>query len=96
MRLADYDALRTYGRVPAGNPTMFGGFSVATLHWMNPGTDRIAFFLQLFPRDHIYQLLGCCFCIEWTCSSDEYASKRDPRFDGGNRLLHSWKVQRRV
>jgi hypothetical protein len=26
MRLAEYDALRTYGRVPGWNPTMFGGF----------------------------------------------------------------------
>jgi hypothetical protein len=58
MRLAEHDALRTYGRVPAWNPTMFGGFSVAALHWMNPGTDPIAFFLQLFPRDHVYQALG--------------------------------------
>ena len=57
-RLAEYDALRTYGRVPAWNPTMFGGFSVAALHWMNPGTDPIAFFLQLFPRDRVYQALG--------------------------------------
>ncbi len=48
VRLAEYDALRTYGRVPAWNPTMFGGFSVAALHWMNPGTDPIAFFLQRF------------------------------------------------
>jgi hypothetical protein len=32
MRLAEYDALRTYGRVPAWNPTMFGGFSLAALH----------------------------------------------------------------
>jgi hypothetical protein len=58
MRLAEYDALRTYGRVPAWNPSMFGGFSVAALHWMNPGTDPIAFFLQLFPRDRVYQALG--------------------------------------
>jgi hypothetical protein len=58
MRLAEYDALRTYGRVPAWNPRMFGGFSVAALHWMNPGTDPIAFFLQLFPRDRVYQALG--------------------------------------
>ena len=58
MRLAEYDALRTYGRVPGWNPTMFGGFSVAALHWMNPGTDPIAFFLQLFPRDRVYQALG--------------------------------------
>jgi hypothetical protein len=58
MRLAEYDALRTYGRVPAWNPTMFGGFSVAALHWMNPGTDPIAFFLQLFPRGRVYQALG--------------------------------------
>src|SRR6266487_2492767 len=58
MRLAEYDALRTYGRVPAWNPSMFGGFSVAALHWMNPGTDPIAFFLQLFPRGRVYQALG--------------------------------------
>src|SRR5919204_367997 len=58
MRLAEYAALRTYGRVPGWNPTMFGGFSVAALHWMNPGTDPIAFFLQLFPRDRVYQALG--------------------------------------
>ena len=32
MRLAEYDALRTYGRVPAWNPTMFDGFSLAALH----------------------------------------------------------------
>src|SRR5262245_2497136 len=57
-RLAEYDALQTYGRVPAWNPTMFGGFSVAALHWMNPGTDPIAFFLQLFRRDRVYQALG--------------------------------------
>jgi hypothetical protein len=64
MRLAEYDALRTYGRVPAWNPTMFGGFSVAALHWMNPGTDPIAFFLQLFPRDHVYQAL----CLDRACA----------------------------
>ena len=58
MRLAEYDALRTYGRVPAWNPSMFGGFSVAALHWMNPGSDPIALFLQLFPRDRVYQALG--------------------------------------
>jgi hypothetical protein len=58
MQLAEYDALRTYGRVPAWNPTMFGGFSVAALHAMHPGTDPIAFFLQLFPRDRMYQALG--------------------------------------
>jgi hypothetical protein len=58
VRLAEYDALQTYGRVPAWNPTMFGGFSVVALHWMNPGTDPIAFFLQLFPRAQVYQALG--------------------------------------
>jgi hypothetical protein len=58
MRLAEYDALRTYGRIPAWNPTMFGGFSVASAHWMNPGTDPIAYFLQLFARDRVYQALG--------------------------------------
>jgi hypothetical protein len=34
IRLAEYDALRMYGGVPAWNPIMFGGFSVAALHWM--------------------------------------------------------------
>jgi hypothetical protein len=58
MRLAEYDALRTFGRVPAWNATMFGGFSVAALHWMNPGTDPIAYILQLLPRDRLYQALG--------------------------------------
>jgi hypothetical protein len=58
MRLAEYDGLQTYGRVPAWNPTMFGGFSMAALHWMNPGTDPIAFFLQLFHRHRVYQALG--------------------------------------
>jgi hypothetical protein len=58
MRLAEYDALRTYARVTAWNPTMFAGFSVTALHWMNPGTDPISYFLQLFPRDRVYQALG--------------------------------------
>ena len=58
MRLAEYDALRTYGRVSTWNPTMFAGFSAAALHWMNPGTDPISIFLQLFPRDRVYQALG--------------------------------------
>jgi hypothetical protein len=58
MRLAEYDALQIHGQVPAWNPTMFGGFSVAALHWMNPGTDPIAYLLQLFPRDRVYQGLG--------------------------------------
>src|SRR6266508_2310578 len=50
MRLAEYDALRTYGRVPAWNPTIFGGFSVAALHWMNPGTDPIRDNSHVQPR----------------------------------------------
>jgi hypothetical protein len=58
MRLVEYDALRAYGRVPTWNPAMFGGFSVPALHWMNLGTDPVAYFLQLFPRDHVYEALG--------------------------------------
>jgi hypothetical protein len=49
MRLAEYDALQAYERVPAWNPTMFGGFSLAALHWMNPGTDPIALYLAALP-----------------------------------------------
>jgi hypothetical protein len=58
MRLAEYDALRTHGRVPAWNPTMFAGFSVPALHWMYPGTDPVAYLLQLFARDLVYVVLG--------------------------------------
>jgi hypothetical protein len=57
-RLFEYDTLRAYGRVPAWNPTMFGGFPLAALHWINPGADPIAYFLQLFPRERVYQVLG--------------------------------------
>lgn len=58
MRLAEYDSLAQYGRVTNWNPTMFGGFSTAALHWMNPGTDPIAYLLQLFPRERIFQVLS--------------------------------------
>ena len=58
MRLAEYDALRAYGRVPNWNSSMFGGFSVPALHWMNQGTDPVAYLLQLFPRDRVYEALG--------------------------------------
>jgi hypothetical protein len=37
---------------------MFGGFPLAALHWINPGTDPIAYLLQLFPRERVYQALG--------------------------------------
>jgi hypothetical protein len=37
---------------------MFGGFSLAALHWINLGTDPIAYLLQLFPRERVYQALG--------------------------------------
>src|SRR5262249_10311133 len=58
MRLAEYDALRAHGRVPNWNSSMFGGFSVPALHWMNQGTDPVAYLLQLFPRDRVYEALG--------------------------------------
>jgi hypothetical protein len=58
MRLAEYDALRTYGRAPGWNLHDVRRLLVAALHWMNPGTDPIAFFLQLFPHDRAYQALG--------------------------------------
>ena len=37
---------------------MFGGFSMASLHWMNPGKDPIPFLIQLFPRSEVFQVLG--------------------------------------
>jgi hypothetical protein len=58
IRLAEYDALKEYGRVPAWNPSMFGGFSMASLHWMNPGKDPVPYLLQFFPRQDVFQALG--------------------------------------
>jgi hypothetical protein len=58
IRLIEYDALQAFGRVPAWSPRMFGGFSLAALHWMNPGRDPIAYVLQLLPRSSIFQALG--------------------------------------
>jgi hypothetical protein len=58
IRLAEYDALKEYGRVPTWNANMFGGFSLAGLHWMNPGTDPIAYILQLLPRNEVFRALG--------------------------------------
>ena len=58
IRLAEYDALHAYGRVPTWNPSMFGGFSMAALHWMNPGKDPVPYLLQFFPRSEVFQVLG--------------------------------------
>ena len=58
IRLAEYDALKAFGRVPAWNSSMFGGFSMAALHWMNPGTDPIAPLLQVLPRSEVFIALG--------------------------------------
>ena len=58
MRLVEYDALREYGRIPAWDPSMFGGFSMAALHWMNPGKDPVPYLLQFFPRRDVFQVLG--------------------------------------
>lgn len=58
MRLVEYDALKEYGRVPAWNPNLFGGFSTAASHWMNLGTDPIAYLLQLFPRGEVFRALS--------------------------------------
>jgi hypothetical protein len=58
IRLAEFDSLREYGRVAGWSDGMFGGFSLAGLHWMNPGRDPIAYFLQLFSRDQIFVVLG--------------------------------------
>ncbi len=58
IRLAEYDALKEFGRVPAWNSSMFGGFSMAALHWMNPGTDPIAPLLQFVPRGEVFMALG--------------------------------------
>jgi hypothetical protein len=58
IRLAEYDALRAYGRVTTWDPSMFGGFSLAALHWMNPGNDPVSWLLQFFDRQDVYQVLG--------------------------------------
>ena len=58
MRLAEYDALKQFGRVPDWDSRMFGGFSLAALHWMNPGKDPIPYLLQFLSRDNIFWALG--------------------------------------
>jgi len=58
LRLFEYDSIRTLGRVPLWNEGMFGGFSMAGLHWMNPGPDPIPYFLALFERGEIFRVLG--------------------------------------
>jgi hypothetical protein len=78
MRLAEYDALQTYGRVPGWNANMFGGFSVAALHWMHLGTDPVAYFLQLFPRDGVYRALGyVSIALVLTACTTAYFYMRD-------------------
>jgi hypothetical protein len=58
IRLAEYDALKEYGRIPAWNSTMFGGFSMAALHWMNPGKDPVRYLLQFVSREDVFRSLG--------------------------------------
>ena len=58
MRLAEYDALTQFGRVPGWDSRMFGGFSLAALHWMNPGKDPIPYLLQFLSRDNLFWALG--------------------------------------
>ncbi len=58
IRLAEYDALRELGRMPTWDYSMFGGFSLAALHWMSPGNDPIAWYLQLFARGDVFWALG--------------------------------------
>ena len=58
MRLAEYDALIQFGRVPDWDARMFGGFSLAALHWINPGRDPIPYLLQFLSRDNIFWALG--------------------------------------
>ena len=44
MRLAEYDALIQFGRVPDWDSRMFGGFSLAALHWIESrkGSDTVS------------------------------------------------------
>ncbi len=60
IRLAEFDSLRELGRVSNWDRSMFGGFSLAALHWMQPGTDPIAWFLQFFARPDVY------FALQYT------------------------------
>ena len=48
MRLAEYDALIQFGRVPDWDARMFGGFSLAALHWMNPEEIQYRIYYSFF------------------------------------------------
>jgi hypothetical protein len=71
IRLGEYDALRALGRVPNWDYSMFGGFSLAALHWMSPGNDPIAWYLQLFARQDVFWALGfvAIFLVAAACLS---------------------------
>src|SRR5438093_9358225 len=78
VRLAEYDALKEQKRVPNWDTNMFGGFSVAALHWMNPGTDPVGFLLQLFPRDKLFRVLGyVTITLVWLSGVTAYFYIRD-------------------
>jgi hypothetical protein len=63
VRLWEYDAMHRFHHVPSWSWTMFGGFPVSALHWMNPGTDPISFLLQGFPREQLFTVLGYCSAL---------------------------------
>jgi hypothetical protein len=90
IRLAEFDAFRDYGRVPGWSDIMFGGFSLSSLHWMNPGQDPIGYFLRLFPRDQLFIVLGfvAAASILAACVSSylyilDVTEKRFPAMVGG-------------
>jgi hypothetical protein len=90
IRLAEFDAFRDYGRVPGWSDIMFGGFSLSSLHWMNPGKDLIGYFLRLFSRDQLFIVLGyvAAASILAACVSSylyilDVTEKRFPAMVGG-------------
>jgi hypothetical protein len=78
IRLAEYDSLKQYGRMVGWDNHLFAGMSLAALHWMNVGADPVAWLLQLFERDQIYQVLGyVSICSILAACIAAYAYLRD-------------------
>ena len=82
MRLAEYDALTQFGRVPDWDSRMFGGFSLAALHWMNPGRDPIPYLLQFLSRDNIFWALGFTPILLVVAASSNFISLHSHRDQG--------------
>ena len=58
IRLFEFDSIATWGRIPGWCDSIFGGVSMAGLHFMLPAADIFAYFDWLFPRSDLYRIMS--------------------------------------